>query len=59
MLQGKEHTLFWPTQPEFVRMAAKFGAKIVPFASIGEDDLGEVSLSYWQLFYCYSLSFFT
>jgi len=27
-------------------MAAKFGAKIVPFASVGEDDIVEVSLSY-------------
>ena len=24
-------------------MAARFGAKIVPFGAVGEDDLGEVS----------------
>lgn len=25
-------------------MAARFGAKIIPFGSVGEDDIGEVSL---------------
>lgn len=34
----------WPERSEFVRMAARFGAKIVPFGVVGEDDLGEVSL---------------
>jgi hypothetical protein len=28
---------------EFVRMAARFGAKIIPFGAVGEDDMGEVS----------------
>jgi len=32
----------WPEQAEFVRMAARFGAKIVPFGAVGEDDFGEV-----------------
>lgn len=41
--QGEEYKLFWPNQPEFVRMAAQFGATIVPFAAVGEDDLLEVS----------------
>lgn len=41
--QGEEYELFWPNQPEFVRMAARFGATIVPFAAVGEDDLLEVS----------------
>lgn len=40
--QGEEYKLFWPDQPEFVRMAARFGATIVPFGVIGEDDLTEV-----------------
>jgi hypothetical protein len=35
--------LFWPEHPEFVRTAARFGAKIVPFGVVGEDDFGEVS----------------
>lgn len=42
--QGEQYKLFWPDQPEFVRMAARFGATIVPFAAVGEDDLAEVSL---------------
>lgn len=35
--------MFWPNHPEFVRMAARFGATIVPFGVVGEDDLIEVS----------------
>ncbi|XP_013613411.1 PREDICTED: acyltransferase-like protein At3g26840, chloroplastic isoform X1 [Brassica oleracea var. oleracea] len=38
-LQGEEYKLFWPEQPEFVRVASKFGAKIVPFGVVGEDDI--------------------
>ncbi|KAK7395961.1 hypothetical protein VNO78_16601 [Psophocarpus tetragonolobus] len=41
--QGEEYKLFWPEQSEFVRMAARFGATIVPFGVVGEDDLGQVS----------------
>ncbi|KAK9048828.1 hypothetical protein SSX86_032205 [Deinandra increscens subsp. villosa] len=36
--KGEEYKLFRPDQPEFVRMAAKFGATIVPFRAI-EDDI--------------------
>ncbi|PWA38995.1 esterase/lipase/thioesterase family protein [Artemisia annua] len=43
---GEEYKLFWPDQPEFVRMAAKFGATIVPFGAVGEDDLAELVLDY-------------
>lgn len=43
-MQGEEYKLVWPDQPEFVRMAASFGATIVPFAAVGEDDLAQVSL---------------
>ena len=32
------YELFWPSKPEFVRMAAKFDAIIVPFAAIGAED---------------------
>lgn len=41
--QGEEYKLFWPDQPEFVRMAARFGTTIVPFGVVGEDDIAEVS----------------
>ncbi|XP_056168192.1 phytyl ester synthase 1, chloroplastic-like isoform X2 [Syzygium oleosum] len=39
--KGEEYKLFWPDQPEFVRMAARFGATIVPFGTVGEDDITE------------------
>ncbi|CAL5330389.1 unnamed protein product [Camellia sinensis] len=39
--KGETYKLFWPDQPEFVRMAARFGATIVPFATVGEDDIAE------------------
>ncbi|XP_071707322.1 phytyl ester synthase 1, chloroplastic-like [Rutidosis leptorrhynchoides] len=44
--KGEEYKLHWPDQPEFVRMAAKFGATIVPFGVIGEDDVAELVLDY-------------
>ncbi|KAJ4831351.1 hypothetical protein Tsubulata_015974 [Turnera subulata] len=47
--KGEEYKLFWPNEPEFVRMAAKFGATIVPFGTVGEDDLFEFILDYHDL----------
>ncbi|KAK9108568.1 hypothetical protein Syun_024579 [Stephania yunnanensis] len=47
--KGEEYKLFWPLQPEFVRMAARFGAKIVPFGVVGEDDLLDIALDYDDL----------
>ncbi|XP_043709201.1 acyltransferase-like protein At1g54570, chloroplastic isoform X2 [Telopea speciosissima] len=47
--KGEEYKLFWPEQPEFVRMAARFGATIVPFGVIGEDDVGQLVLDYNDL----------
>ncbi|KAI4350464.1 hypothetical protein L6164_004917 [Bauhinia variegata] len=47
--KGEEYKLFWPQQSEFVRMAARFGAKIVPFGAVGEDDFGEVVVDYEDL----------
>ena len=43
VLKGEEYKLQWPEQSEFVRMAARFGAKIIPFGAVGEDDISEVS----------------
>ena len=37
-MRGEEYKLFWPKQPEFVRMAARFGATIIPFGGVGLDD---------------------
>ncbi|XP_050232842.1 phytyl ester synthase 2, chloroplastic-like [Mercurialis annua] len=44
--KGEEYKLFWPEQSEFIRMAARFGTKIVPFGVVGEDDLFEVVFDY-------------
>ncbi|KAL2942506.1 hypothetical protein RDABS01_030856 [Bienertia sinuspersici] len=47
--KGEEYKLIWPDRPEFVRMAAKFKATIVPFGVVGEDDIGELVLDYNDL----------
>ncbi|CAN1761268.1 Phytyl ester synthase 1, chloroplastic [Linum perenne] len=47
--KGEAHKVIWPEQQEFVRMAAKFGATIVPFGGVGEDDLVELVLDYKDL----------
>ncbi|KAK3418448.1 hypothetical protein EUGRSUZ_H04406 [Eucalyptus grandis] len=47
--KGEEYKLFWPEQPEFVRMAARFGATIIPFGAVGEDDMTELVLDYDDL----------
>ncbi|XP_024046197.1 acyltransferase-like protein At3g26840, chloroplastic isoform X6 [Citrus clementina] len=44
--KGEEYKLFWPESSEFVRVAAAFGAKIVPFGVVGEDDLAQIVLDY-------------
>jgi len=36
--RGEEYQLIWPEKSEFVRMAARFGATIVPFACVGADE---------------------
>ncbi|PIA61632.1 hypothetical protein AQUCO_00300864v1 [Aquilegia coerulea] len=44
--KGEEYKLFWPDQPEFVRMAARFEATIIPFGVVGEDDIAQLVLDY-------------
>ncbi|KAK3039122.1 hypothetical protein RJ639_028868 [Escallonia herrerae] len=44
--KGEDYKLFWPEQSEFIRMASRFGAKIIPFGSVGEDDIGQLILDY-------------
>uniref|UniRef100_A0A7S0G920 Acyltransferase n=1 Tax=Rhodosorus marinus TaxID=101924 RepID=A0A7S0G920_9RHOD len=34
----EKYKIIWPEEQEFVRTGAKFGALIVPFASVGSDD---------------------
>ena len=36
--KDEKYALFWPSRPEFVRMAARHGAVIVPFAAVGAED---------------------
>lgn len=47
--KGENYKLFWPDQPEFVRIAAKFGATIIPFGAVGEDDMVELLPDYKYL----------
>ena len=35
---GEDYKLFWPSKTDFVRVAARFNAVVVPFAGIGADD---------------------
>ncbi|XP_078175513.1 phytyl ester synthase 1, chloroplastic-like [Carex rostrata] len=47
--KGEEYQLFWPQHSEFVRMASRFGATIIPFGAVGEDDLCNILLDYNDL----------
>jgi pimeloyl-ACP methyl ester carboxylesterase len=48
--KNQEYQLFWPTErAEFVRMAAKYNATIVPFAAVGVDDSLEMLLDSSEL----------
>ncbi|XP_073031705.1 phytyl ester synthase 1, chloroplastic-like [Primulina eburnea] len=47
--KGESYKLFWPEEPEFVRMAIRFGATIVPFGVVGVDDIVELVLDYDEL----------
>ncbi|KAL4343886.1 hypothetical protein AHAS_Ahas11G0123200 [Arachis hypogaea] len=49
LTQGKEYKVIWPDHPEFVRMAARFGATIVPFGTVGEDDIADILLDFNDL----------
>nr|XP_043630956.1 acyltransferase-like protein At1g54570, chloroplastic [Erigeron canadensis] len=40
--KGESCKLFWPDKQEFVRMAVKLGATIIPYGAVGEDDLTEL-----------------
>uniref|UniRef100_J3KZU5 Serine aminopeptidase S33 domain-containing protein n=2 Tax=Oryza brachyantha TaxID=4533 RepID=J3KZU5_ORYBR len=47
--KDEDYQLFWPDQPEFVRMAAQFGVTVIPFGCVGEDDMLEIVLDYNDL----------
>ena len=40
--KNEEYKLFWPSKPEFVRMAVRHGAVIVPFAAVGAEDCVDI-----------------
>jgi hypothetical protein len=42
--RGEEYQLFWKDSPDFVRLAAKTDAIIVPFAAVGADDAYDIIL---------------
>ncbi|BDA40991.1 probable acyltransferase-like protein At1g54570, chloroplastic [Coccomyxa sp. Obi] len=43
-LKGQEYQLLWREQPDFVRMAAKLNALIIPFSAVGGDDAFDLAL---------------
>lgn len=47
--KGEGYKLFWPEKSEFIRMASRFGATIVPFGAVGEDDFFELALDFDDL----------
>ncbi len=36
--RNEKYELFWPQKPEFVRMAARFNATVVPISTVGFED---------------------
>ena len=52
--KGEEYQLFWPEKAEFVRLAVRHGATIVPFSAVGCDDAFEVP--YLALFSPYTIN---
>ncbi|XP_076948945.1 phytyl ester synthase 1, chloroplastic-like [Bidens hawaiensis] len=47
--KGEAGKLFWPDKQEFVRMAVRFGATIIPFGGVGEDELLELIIDYNEM----------
>lgn len=41
--------MFWPDKQEFIRMAVKSGATIIPFGVVGEDEISEVRTHLYPL----------
>lgn len=42
--KGEKYQLMWPEEPEFVRVAARFGATIIPVGAVGVEDSVEMLL---------------
>ena len=48
-LRGQLPRLFWPSKTDFVRVAARFDAVVVPFGGVGADDNAQVLASLGDL----------
>lgn len=46
---GEDYQLFWPSKTDFVRVAARFDAVVVPFGGIGADDSAQVLANFGEL----------
>lgn len=42
--KGEKYQLIWKDKPDFVRMAAKSNALIIPFAAVGGDDAYDIAM---------------
>ena len=42
--KGEKYKLIWKDKPDFVRMAAKSNALIIPFAAVGGDDAFDIAM---------------
>ena len=42
--KGEMYKLIWKDKPDFVRMAAKSNALIIPFAAVGGDDAFDIAM---------------
>ncbi|KAL7538386.1 hypothetical protein ACHAXR_008527 [Thalassiosira sp. AJA248-18] len=47
--KGEDYQLFWPEKTDFVRLAAKFNATIVPLSAIGAADSADILLDASEL----------
>lgn len=47
--KGEEYQLFWPEKTDFIRLAAKFNATIVPLSAIGAADSADILLDASEL----------
>ncbi|GLI58562.1 hypothetical protein VaNZ11_000309 [Volvox africanus] len=43
-LRNEQYALIWPRRAEFVRMACRLGATLIPFAAVGAEDCVELLL---------------
>ena len=47
--KGEDYELFWPEKVDFVRIAARFNATIVPISAVGSADSGTILLGAFSL----------